>query len=732
MAQWSEMTILLTGMHENTVTNLYPPNLFPIEARHYLASWIEEQSWDDFSLENTEQEARAKALLGQILQLLQVVSQQNVSNIVEKMKLMQTCRSLVDKPALEFAVMMKNILWKERILIKEYKYKECKTSPEEEAMNQLNEKVAQVQALRKRINTMQEEYNWDKQNFEIKKASLTPNEVTKETKKELESLVMKIKQAQFEMQRLSRERFEVLKDCVDNLARCQEEFFNKLTVWKSEQHKSLIGFPFMDDLSPLQTRAEQLFAVNSNLNQEVSLIPEHIQDIRERLHKLLQLLLQSSFVVERQPPQVIKTQSKFSATVRYLLGEKLAPGKPVQVTADIVNEQQARSMTIEQSENVGELINNTSVMDKNTATRTTNATFRNMSIKKIKRADRKGAESVTEEKFALLFTAKISISTNDAFFVVKIISQPVVVIVHGSQDNNALATIIWDSAFSEPDRLPFVVPDRVPWKMMVETLDNKFCLDVQTNHHLNAFNKHFLAQKIFDRPDYADDFSNMMVSWCQFNKEILAQRNFTFWQWFEGAMDLTKKHLRPYWSDGLIFGFIGKQHIQHVLKQCTDGTFLLRFSDSEIGAITIAYVTYENGMTMFKNLQPFTKRDLEIRCLGDRIRDINDITYLYPNLSKNEAFKKFYTGRPQATNSGYIPVSLQTKVGPELEVPSTDDDNYSIPSLSPPLDDLGLPMEQFGEAMGALQIPDSDSPNGAGFLEPNPPMDYEFFNHLAC
>lgn len=33
------------------------------------------------------------------------------------------------------------------------------------------------------------------------------------------------------------------------------------------------------------------------------------------------------------------------------------------------------------------------------------------------------------------------------------ISLPVVVIVHGSQDNNALATIIWDCAFSEPVRV---------------------------------------------------------------------------------------------------------------------------------------------------------------------------------------------------------------------------------------------------------------------------------------
>lgn len=51
----------------------------------------------------------------------------------------------------------------------------------------------------------------------------------------------------------------------------------------------------------------------------------------------------SSLVVEKQPPQVIKTQSKFSTTVRYLLGEKIAPGKPVVLKAQIINESQARS-----------------------------------------------------------------------------------------------------------------------------------------------------------------------------------------------------------------------------------------------------------------------------------------------------------------------------------------------------------------------------------------------------
>lgn len=30
------------------------------------------------------------------------------------------------------------------------------------------------------------------------------------------------------------------------------------------------------------------------------------------------------------------------------------------------------------------------------------------------------------------------------------LSLPVVVIVHGSQDNNATATVLWDNAFAEP------------------------------------------------------------------------------------------------------------------------------------------------------------------------------------------------------------------------------------------------------------------------------------------
>lgn len=43
------------------------------------------------------------------------------------------------------------------------------------------------------------------------------------------------------------------------------------------------------------------------------------------------------------------------------------------------------------------------------------------------------------------------------------LSLPVVVIVHGNQEPHGWATVTWDNAFSPPGRVPFAVPDKVPY-----------------------------------------------------------------------------------------------------------------------------------------------------------------------------------------------------------------------------------------------------------------------------
>lgn len=47
-----------------------------------------------------------------------------------------------------------------------------------------------------------------------------------------------------------------------------------------------------------------------------------------------------------------------------------------------------------------------------------------------------------------------------------------------------------------------------------------------------------------------------------------------------------------------------------------------------------------NGTKKTLMLEPFTHKDLSKRCLADRIKDIDRLVTLYPNLHKNEAFGK--------------------------------------------------------------------------------------------
>ncbi|KAL1020729.1 hypothetical protein UPYG_G00003880 [Umbra pygmaea] len=685
MAQWGQMKQLIPYLETQDLNELYPPS-FPMDVRFHLANWIENQQWEDFEPEKLEQEAQALTLLDQITSYLLNLAQQN-HNVVEKMRLQHISRNMcmLRSQPLNLVLTIRDVLRKERELLSRAAMPppfpqsppqvSVPAAPPTRDVDLLVFKVLEIQNCRQQVHQLREELNWERQNFESMQGSgsLQQTNGLDGGMSDVTKLQANITQHEYKCQVIAKKSVQLLQEAVSNLENCQSRLISRIKAWRWEQHQATIGHPFDDNLSPLQMWCEQLLGVNGKLRQEVMLASEPIPELQDKLALLLQTLIQSSLVVDKQPPQVIKTQSKFSTTVRYLLGEKVAPGKPVVLKAQIITEAQARNLGqlgSVPSENVGELINNTAILEHNTSSKSTCATFRNMSIKKIKRADRKGSESVTEEKFALYFTTEISITGCDIPYRVQMISVPVVVIVHGSQDNNALATIIWDCAFSEPDRIPFVVPERVPWKQMCMTLNSKFMSEVGTQRCLDNYNQHFLAQKIFDKPDIAGDHSNMLVSWAQFSKEVLPGRSFTFWQWFDGVIELTKKHLKSYWSEGLIFGFIGKQHLHLILKDRPNGTFLLRFSDSEIGGITIAYVgPSENGGQKIQNIQPSTKRDLEIRSLGDRIQDINFITHVYPDLPKNEVFRKYYTGitdNPSQRNPievGYLPVTIQTRVG---------------------------------------------------------------------
>ena len=107
--------------------------------------------------------------------------------------------------------------------------------------------------------------------------------------------------------------------------------------------------------------------------------------------------------------------------VRLLVGGKLnVHMTPPQVTVSIISEQQANTLLkndkMAKGDASGEILNNTGTMEYQKATRQLSVSFRNMQLRKIKRAEKKGTESVMDEKFSLLFQSKFSVGGGELVF----------------------------------------------------------------------------------------------------------------------------------------------------------------------------------------------------------------------------------------------------------------------------------------------------------------------------
>ena len=220
----------------------------------------------------------------------------------------------------------------------------------------------------------------------------------------------------------------------------------------------------------------------------------------------------------------MKVSNKFTCSVRLLVGSKLNVylTNP-QVIGTIISESQAKSL-IEgnkstNNSNSGVIVNNSGRMEYNQQTKHLVVNFRNMSLKSVKRSEkRKHQEAVTEEKFCLMFQSKFTVA-NELAFSVWTLSLPVVVIVHGSQEAQATAVVLWDNAFAPGGRMPFDVPKDVTWMELSQQLNAKFKSMVGVG--LTRDHEFFLASKLFG---VADDYSQMRVSRNKFHKENLPER----------------------------------------------------------------------------------------------------------------------------------------------------------------------------------------------------------------
>lgn len=355
MAQWEQMKLLVQRLPNQALNELYPVS-FPMDVRHYLANWIEDQPWEEINIDNAEQEPQAQRLRDQIVGLLKEQAHQH-QNVLERMRLTEFSRKMSVVQPMMLVQTVRDMLRKERQflglqepVIRHYHPVPCPpgqnihspgvsqsprpingspapTAKSNQDMDNLVLKVLEIRNYRQNMHQLQEELNWERQEDSMPSPMQSGEPDASQAEKQ-----KRIQQLEYKYREFGKKRVQLLHETIGILQECQKRHTQRIKDWRWEQHQATIGAPFDENLGPLQTWCEQLLGVNVQLRQEVILVgqdhgsPEPFAELQERLGILLKTLIQSSMVVDKQPPQVIKTQSKFSTTVRYLLGEKVATG----------------------------------------------------------------------------------------------------------------------------------------------------------------------------------------------------------------------------------------------------------------------------------------------------------------------------------------------------------------------------------------------------------------------
>ncbi|CAH1775759.1 unnamed protein product [Owenia fusiformis] len=701
MSLWGRVQQLPPGGAHQQMRNVYGTH-FPMEVRHYFAEWIEQQEWQNIDEDDPKYEEYAKQLLEQLTMKIEEKAAEFAGSDMYPIKLKlneiaSTFREMYGPNPLNLVQVVKKCLTMESSLV--HLHESGQSGGQQDTARILGQQLEQLTKYTqdtdkdlRELQNKQEQFIIHYQesvriNTQLSNIPAGPQRQEMEIRLRNEK-----KKIEIDLSRMAQELLNLriaLADKHEATFKQLQQVQNKvleeeLIKWKRHQQLAGNGAPFDCNLDQLQSWCESLADIiwsnRQQIKQVESLrahlpidIPPHVPDLLPNLNTtitgLLSSLVTSTFIIEKQPPQVLKTQARFQSNVRLLVGGNLnVHMNPPAVKASIINEEQAKALLRNDSnisgENSGEILNSQGTMEYNQATQQLSIAFRNMSLRRIKRADRRGTEAVTEEKFSILFQSSFTVGAGELVFKVWTLSLPVAVIVHGNQECNAMATVLWDNAFAEPGRIPFAVPEKVKYSQLTQMINTKFTS--QTGSPITPEGFHYLAQKLLPGV-HVDDYSNQLISWSQFNKEQVPTKAFTFWEWIYNIIKLTKEYLKGPWNDNLVLGFVSRERAAELLMQQKCGTFLLRFSEGSLGGVTIAWVADDPQTSEKKvwNLAPFAAKDFAIRSLADRISDLPTLSTLFPNIPKLDCFGKYCsnpTNASELTNEGYVGLDLRAVI----------------------------------------------------------------------
>ncbi|XP_059610911.1 signal transducer and transcription activator-like [Phlebotomus argentipes] len=377
-----------------------------------------------------------------------------------------------------------------------------------------------------------------------------------------------------------------------------------------------------------------------------------------------QQFIRCTLIYEEQPGPIIRKERIFEGKVRWLIGSQLdfnvVDGLNGRVS--ILHEHETNKLmegkfvdhqdkfSVQKNEVVFEVNPNMEVYAK----------FSKCKIMSISRNTGRNIDKKIDEKYAVVF--RTNIVWNGQELEISVISLPICLTTHMTQDEYCYAKIMWDYAFADKNRSAFVVPEEVCWIDFANALSRMWTSWVGCP--LNDQHLAYLYDIAFDELWYGNVIKTRPVSWNQITKSYLKGMNFTFWSWFYNNMKLIKDKYGDHWQNNHIYGFIHREHAHALLKSLPIGTFLLRFSKSMIGNMSIDVVLANSQVSScgpFDSSSFETSLNSSLTTFNGFIRNFVNLKFLHPNIPKNIAFP---TQNDVTPPQGYVP--LRPKIIIEL------------------------------------------------------------------
>ncbi|XP_021949861.1 signal transducer and activator of transcription 5A isoform X2 [Folsomia candida] len=498
-----------------------------------------------------------------------------------------------------------------------------------------------------------------------------------------------------------------IKNAISQISTFSVELIQLIDEWKIEQRHEANGMGDMshslDRISSLvKTYVTGVVELNRQLQcrprieaclsengENCEAVTQIVNGFKAELDQLMYAIVFKTFLVETQPPQILRLKStiKQGIKLQLLVGSTIIPSSTLAVKAMLIDKLEVEKLhankmyipkpSIQLTHNEMEMCNENEKFG---------TTFSGITLPdKRKNADQKGKgqkdsddQFVTTKKYCFYFSTTFS-APEMSSFTIWTTSLPVIVTCHPSQYADAWACILWDNAFAVPNRASFEVAKEVNPESLMKVLSSVFKL--QTRRQLSPLHQQFLLKKLMGnhvgQVTWQMFFENK-VDCCiskrptpETSKSKEETQRVTFHSWLyaikrlcesaskddtESANDdqpkplgrtSTKKERKLpkdnttipcYWATEVIEGFITREHLYERLQSKPEGTFILYFSEAILGAITVAW--YNHRDRKVEKFAPYEVKELKDHPLEERILSSDHLKYLFPNIPKENAFHR--------------------------------------------------------------------------------------------